>query len=58
MRRAWLLAGLLGMAGAPALAQDGGAGDVSAQEWLNSDGRTSLADFRGQVVLVEQFATW
>ena len=64
MRTAGWLAGLLLLAGAaPALAQDKNlvgqdAPDISTKEWINSDGRTSIADFRGEVVLIESWATW
>jgi hypothetical protein len=31
--------------------------EVDAREWIGSDGRTSLADFRGEVVLLEFWGT-
>lgn len=48
-----------------AVAQDGApslvgqkAPELQTREWLNSDGRTRIADYAGEVVLVEAFATW
>jgi len=67
MQRAWLLAGILLLTGAAgtAAAQDDpqsivgkDAPEISTKEWINSDGRTSIADYKGEVVLLEQFATW
>jgi hypothetical protein len=31
---------------------------ISTKEFLNSDGRTSIADYKGEVVYLECFATW
>ena len=31
---------------------------ITAKEFLNSDGRTNVADFKGEVLFVELFATW
>jgi hypothetical protein len=32
--------------------------EIQTKEWINGDGRTSIADFRGEVVLIEAWATW
>ncbi len=32
--------------------------ELQTKEWINSDGRTRVADFKGEVLLVEAFATW
>lgn len=64
MRSAWLMAGLLLLAGAaPALAQDANlvgrdAPELQTREWINSDGRSAISDFKGEVVLIEAWATW
>ena len=66
MKRAWLAAGLLSLcAGATStFALDGEgpnvgkeAPELQTKEWINSDGRTTLADFKGEVVLVEGWKT-
>jgi hypothetical protein len=31
---------------------------ISTKEFRNSDGRTSVADFKGEVLFIECFATW
>lgn len=31
---------------------------ISTAEFLQSDGRTQIADFKGEVVFLECFATW
>ena len=31
--------------------------DIEVGDWINGDGRTSLADFRGEVVFLEFWAT-
>lgn len=31
--------------------------EIEVREWINGDGRTSLADFRGEVVLLEFWGT-
>lgn len=31
--------------------------DIEVGDWINGDGRTSLADFRGEVVVLEFWAT-
>ena len=31
---------------------------IDTKEFLNSDGRTSVADFKGEVLFIECFATW
>ena len=31
---------------------------ISTTEFLQSDGRTQIADFKGEVVFLECFATW
>jgi hypothetical protein len=68
MQRAWWLAGALLLVGATAgvataleeptelVGKD--APEISTKEWINSDGRTTIADFKGEVILLEQFATW
>jgi hypothetical protein len=68
MRRTLWLAGLLSLLGAAAglaAAQDEGASlvgkdapEIQTREWINTDGRTAIADFKGEVLLLEQFATW
>lgn len=66
MYRLSMTAALLLLASAsPAVAQDGApslvgqkAPELQTREWLNSDGRTRIADYAGEVVLVEAFATW
>jgi hypothetical protein len=68
MRHGWFAAGLLVLAGAAgAMAQSASqekegivgkdAPDLLTREWINSDGRTSIADFKGEVVLVENWKT-
>ena len=64
MRNAWWAAGLLVLAGAVATAQDQSkslvgkdAPELQTKEWINSDGRTTLADMRGEVVLIESWKT-
>jgi hypothetical protein len=32
--------------------------EIQTSDWLGSDGRTRIADYRGEVVLLEAFATW
>jgi len=56
---------LLASASRAAVAEDGApslvgqkAPEIQTKEWLNSDGRTRIADYAGEVVLVESFATW
>ena len=69
MRHGWLAAGLIALAGSVGLvsaaaAQEGAAlvgkdaPDIQTKEWINSDGRTAIADFKGEVVLIESWATW
>jgi hypothetical protein len=31
---------------------------ITTAEFLNSDGRTQIADFKGEVLFIECFATW
>lgn len=31
--------------------------DIQVNDWINGDGRTSLADFKGEVVFLELWAT-
>lgn len=31
---------------------------ISTSEFLQSDGRTQVADFKGEVLFIECFATW
>jgi hypothetical protein len=66
MNRAWMAAGLLSLcAGATAAVAMDGAGpnvgkeapELQTREWINSDGRTTLADLKGEVVLVEGWKT-
>ncbi len=62
-RRASLLALLLLLATGPALAQDAGfigkeAPEITANDWINRPEKTSIADHRGEVLLLEFFATW
>ena len=61
MRNAWIATGLLMLAGVAA-AQDTNlvgkdAPDIQTKEWINSDGRTTLADMKGEVVIVEGWKT-
>ncbi|MCK6479875.1 MAG: hypothetical protein L6R43_06925 [Planctomycetes bacterium] len=64
MRLGWLFAAALLAAGAvPALAQDKNlvgqdAPEIQTKEWINGDGRSAIADFKGEVVLIEAWATW
>ena len=65
MKLGWLALGLLGLLGrTPVMAQDGpslvgqDAPEISTKEWINSDGRSAIADFKGEVVLIEEWATW
>ncbi len=32
--------------------------EITTPDWIRSDGRTRLAEFRGEVVLLESWATW
>ena len=66
MRRTLILPGLLGLlAAGVAIAGDEPktglvgqeAPELGTKEWINSDGRTSIADFKGEVVLIEQWKT-
>ena len=65
MRRATMAAALVFLlGGTAALALDGGgpnvgkdAPELQTKEWINSDGRTTLADMKGEVVLVEGWKT-
>lgn len=71
MNKGWLLAAALvfGFA-APAMAhgteaceEEGclvgkDAPEIQTKEWIGSDGRTTLADFKGEAVLIEAWATW
>ncbi len=64
MRLGWLAAALLLAGAVPALAQEAktslvgkDAPELSTTEWINSDGRTSIADFKGEVVLIEAWKT-
>jgi len=54
MRKLGALAGLLvflPVARADLVGKE--APEISVKEWINGDGRTSLKDFRGEVVLLE-----
>ena len=62
-RRVGLVALLLLLATAPVLAQEGGlvgkeALEIQANDWINRPEKTSVADHRGEVLLMEFFATW
>ena len=66
MRKALMLPGLLGLLAATAAvagddAKTGLVGkdapELQTREWINSDGRTAIADFKGEVVLIEQWKT-
>jgi len=63
MRNAWLAGGVLLAASASVFALGGDsnvgkeAPELQTKEWINSDGRTTLADLRGEVVLVEGWKT-
>lgn len=54
-----LAAGSLGFAKGEAAALVGkDAPAITTPEFLNSDGRTQIADFKGEVLFIECFATW
>jgi hypothetical protein len=64
MRKLWLAVGLLGLAGStvsagedmqPNVGKD--APELQTREWINSDGRNSLADLKGEVVVVAAWKT-
>jgi hypothetical protein len=69
MRLAWIgIAALAAVAFvAPVVAETGAdgrpvllgkdPGEISITEWMNTDGRTKLADFRGEVVLFKAWGT-
>ena len=66
MRKALMLSGLLGLLAVTATvaAQEAktslvgkDAPELQTREWINSDGRTAIADFKGEVVLIEQWKT-
>lgn len=65
MKRAWLAAGLVALAaGGLALAQESKEGivgkdapELQTREWINNNGRTAIADFKGEVVFIEQWKT-
>jgi hypothetical protein len=66
MKRAWIAAGALALlAGSPAAPAFGPDGllvgkeppELQTKEWINSDGRTTLADLKGEVVLIESWKT-
>lgn len=66
MKRVSAVAGALFLlGGTAALALDGGVGpnvgkdapELQTKEWINSDGRTTLADMKGEVILVEGWKT-
>jgi hypothetical protein len=67
MKRTLWTAGLLALAGAagavlPASAGEGTivgqeAPEISTKEWINSQGRTRLADMRGEVVFIASWKT-
>lgn len=59
--RAFLFAGLLPLAlAAPAMALKVGdkAPEVHGAKWYNSKGDVSLAKLKGQIVLIDFWATW
>jgi len=64
MGRAWWVAPVLVLASAgSALAQDKNlvgqeAPEIQTKEWIGSVGRNQIADYKGEVVLLEAFATW
>jgi len=65
MKRVSAVAGLLFLlGGTAALALDEGgpnvgkdAPEIQTPDWINGDGRTTLADYKGEVVLVEAWKT-
>jgi len=66
MKRARLAAAMVALlAGSTAALALGGEGplvgkeppELQTKEWINSDGRTTLADFKGEVVLIEGWKT-
>lgn len=64
MKRTWLALALLALAGPAISAEDDKqpnvgkeAPELQTREWINSDGRTTLADLKGEVVLVAAWKT-
>ncbi len=64
MRKTWLALALLALAGPAASAEDDKQPNVGKEppelqtrEWINSDGRTTFADLKGEVVLVSNWKT-
>ncbi len=65
MKSACLAAGLLALLGPAALADDAAmqpdvgkpAPELQTREWINSDGRTTFADMKGEVVLLSGWKT-
>lgn len=64
MKSTWAALGLLVVAGAAATAGEDmqpnigkEPGELQVKEWINSDGRTSFADLKGEVVLVANWKT-
>jgi len=61
MRFGWLAAaGIALTAAAPVFSQDGAETKVpafQAKDWIQHDGMTDYADFAGQVLLLESWAT-
>ena len=60
---AWLAGALLLAGASTALAQEKSlvgenAPEIQTKEWINSDGRTAVGDYKGEVLLLEEFATW
>jgi len=64
MKRACIALGLTALAAGTTVALAGGesivgqdAPELQTREWINSDGRTTLADMKGEVVVVEGWKT-
>jgi hypothetical protein len=65
MKRYWLAAGLLALTGPAVFAGDStaqpdvgkDAPELQTKEWINSEGRTTLADMKGEVVVLANWKT-
>ena len=65
MKSIWLAAGLLALLGSTASAQDSAmspdvgkdAPELQTKDWINSEGRTTFAQMKGEVVLLAAWKT-